>query len=209
MPDRTTLERLAPLTGLLFLALVIASSIIGGEGPDADDSTQTVLDFWADDDTQIASALLAGLAAVPLVWFGGSIRDHLRAVAPASERLATLLFGGFVMVAVGVTAFSGFQLAAADTIGDVPPEVTQTLSVLYSDFFLPFAAGVLILFLAVGTAILRYRILPTWLGWGAFLIVIGFIVFFPVGGILAAIWIATVSILLYQGWTPVGADVPA
>jgi hypothetical protein len=209
MPDRTTLERLAPLTGLLFLALVIASSIIGGEGPDADDSTQTVLDFWADDDTQIASALLAGLAAVPLVWFGGSIRDHMRAAAPASERLATLLFGGFVMVAVGVTAFSGFQLAAADTIGDVPPEVTQTLSVLYSDFFLPFAAGVLILFLAVGTAILRYRILPTWLGWGAFLIVIGFIVFFPVGGILAAIWIATVSILLYQGWTPVGADVPA
>ena len=208
MPDRTTLERLAPLTGLLFLALIIVSSIVGGEGPDADDSTQTVLDFWADDDTQIASALLAGLAAVPLVWFGASIRDHLRTLAPASERLATLVFGGFVIVAVGVTGFAGFQLAAADTIGDVPAEVTQTLSVLYSDFFLPFAAGVLVLFLAVGTAILRYRTLPTWLGWGAFLIVIGFIVFFPVGGILAALWIATVSILLYQGWTPVGADAP-
>ena len=55
---------------------------------------------------------------------------------------------------------------------------------------------------------MRYRTLPTWLGWGAFLIVIGFIVFFPVGGILAAIWIVAVSILLYQGWTPVGADVP-
>ena len=107
-----------------------------------------------------------------------SIRDHMRAAAPASERLATLVFGGFVMVAIGVTAFSGFQLAAADTIGDVPAEVTQTLSVLYSDFFLPFAAGVLVLFLAVGTAIVRYRTLPTWLGWGAFLIVIGFIVFF-------------------------------
>ena len=61
----STLERLAPLTGILFEVLLIASFIVGGEGPAADAPTREVIDFWSDEDPQFISALLG-----PPPWSG-------------------------------------------------------------------------------------------------------------------------------------------
>ena len=198
MRPASTLERLAPLTGVLFVALLVASFIVGGESPDADASTQEVVEFWADDDTQILSAILGALAAVFVVWFGASLSAALRRFEGEPGRLSSLVFAGFIILAVGASAFCGFQFAAADTVNDVPPEVTQTLSVLFSDFFFPLAVGNMVALIASGISILRHGALPSWLGYLA--LVLGIAAVTPVGFFAflgAGIWVLVVSVLLY------------
>lgn len=51
----------------------------------------------------------------------------------------------------------------ADSVGDVPASVTQTLTVLSNGFFLPIAAGYAVFFLAVGVLAVRTRVLPVWI----------------------------------------------
>ena len=63
--------RFAPLSGLLFVALVVASFIVGGDdAPDTDAPTVEVVSYWiANDSDQIAAAILSALAAVALLRF--------------------------------------------------------------------------------------------------------------------------------------------
>jgi Flp pilus assembly pilin Flp len=71
--------------------LLIASVVVGGSPPDAGDSTEKVLRFRHDHkDAQIAAALLAGFAAVLLVWFGVVVRTKLREAEGGSGGVAAL-----------------------------------------------------------------------------------------------------------------------
>ena len=209
--SRTTLERLAPLTGIVFVALLVISFIVGGESPDADESTEEVVAFWTEEDSaQIASAIIGAWAAVSLVWFGGSVAAAIRRAEIEAARLASIAFGGFLLIALGVLSFSAFQFAAADTAGDVPAEVTQTLSVLFADFFFPLAGGTFLALLSVGIATLRYGVLPRWLGYVA--IVIAIVALTPAGffALLAAgAWVLAVSVVLYSSGTAPPTQAPA
>lgn len=204
-----TLTRLAPLTGVIFVVLLVLSSIIGGEPTDADEATQEVVSWWTENDSEnVASGLLGGLAAAFLVWFGGSVRATLRGAEGEPGRVAAIAFGGFLFAALGGAMFSAFQFAAAETAGDVPAEVTQTLAVLNELFFIPFAVGVLLAFLATAVCILRHGRLPRWLGFAAILVAIGVILPPPVvfaGLIAAAVWIVVVSVLLFLREEPAAA----
>jgi hypothetical protein len=186
--------RYAPLAVLLFVALVVASIIIGGQGPDTDDSTQKVIHFWTSKDSkQITAAILSALATAPFLWFLGSLRSKLRVGEGDSGRLSAIAFGGGIVLATGALANAAFQFAAAESAGDVPPQVTQTLSVLYSDFFFPFPIGIGVLTLATALVILRKRIFPVWLGWVGLLL--GIIAFTPVGFFAFFAWLAWIVIL--------------
>lgn len=210
--SRRTLERLAPLSGIAFVALLAISFIVGGESPDADDSTEEVVAFWSEEDSaQIASAIIGAWAAVFIVWFGGAVAAAVRRAEVEAGRLASIAFGGFLLIAVGGLSFSAFQFAAADTAGDVPPEVTQTLSVLFSDFFFPLAGGTLLALLSVGIATLRHGVMPRWLGYAAIVIAIaaltpaGFFAFLAAG-----VWVLTVSVVLYlRGTAPPTEPLPS
>jgi Domain of unknown function (DUF4386) len=162
------LERFAPLTGVVFLALVIPAFVLGGEPPDADEKLGEVLDFWtSNDDELIIGALLAALAAFFLLWFVGSLRSALRDAEGGSGRVSAIAFAGGVVLAAGVALAASIQFAAADTAGDVEPAVTQTLSVLNSDAFFLVAVGMLTLLIAAGIVTVRTGVFPRWLGWGA------------------------------------------
>jgi hypothetical protein len=209
--SRSTLERLAPLTGIAFVALLVISFIVGGDTPDADESTEEVVAFWTEEDSsQIASAIIGAWAAVFLVWFGGTLAAALRRAEVEASRLASIAFGGFLLIAVGGLSFSAFQFAAADTAGDVPAEVTQTLSVLFEDFFFPLAAGTVLALLSVGVAALRHGVLPRWLGYAAIVIAIaaltpaGFFAFLAAG-----VWVLAVSVVLYSSGTAPPTQPPA
>ena len=209
--SRSTLERLAPLTGIVFVALLVISFIVGGESPDADESTEDVVAFWTEDDSaQIASAIIGAWAAVFLVWFGATVAAAVRRAEIEAGRLASIAFGGFLLIAVGGLSFSAFQFAAADTAGDVPAEVTQTLSVLFADFFFPLAGGTFLALLSVGIATLRHGVLPRWLGYAAIVIAIAALT--PVGFfafLAAGIWVLAVSVVLYTSGTAPPTQPPA
>jgi hypothetical protein len=115
-------------------------------------------------------------------------------------------------VLVGFALVDGaLQFAAADSVGDVPAEVTQSLSVLYNDFFLGFPIGFGTLMLATGLVLLRTRVLPMWLGW--FALVLGIAAFLgPVGFfafLVFLIWAVITSVMLYQRGEPVATPPPA
>jgi hypothetical protein len=207
---QSTLARLAPLTGIVFVVLAVLAAIIAGESPAADDSIEEVIDYWSENDSenQWAAALIS-LGAAFLVWFAGSLRSVLRGAEGEPGRLAATAFGGFLAMAVGITAFAGFAFAAGDTVGDVAPEVTQTLSVLNSDFFFIVAMGTLVAFAATAVAILRHGGLPRWLGYVAAVIAVvsitpaGFFAFLAGG-----IWIVIAGVVMYQGTEPAPAPPP-
>src|SRR5687767_2007495 len=116
------LERFAPLAGALFLVLVIVALIVGGESPSADDSTQTVFEYFGDkrDSALIASIILA-IAVAPFLWFAGLLRSVLSVAEGPPARLANTAWGGAIVLAVGILMLAGFAFVAADTVGDVPP----------------------------------------------------------------------------------------
>ena len=41
-------ERLAPLAGVVFVVLIVIAVVIGGETPDNDDSTASIVRFWTE-----------------------------------------------------------------------------------------------------------------------------------------------------------------
>ena len=207
---RGALERAAPLSGIAFLALLISSFIVGGSPPDAGDPTRIVVAFWREHaDAQIASALLGGFAAIFLVWFGGVVRTTFREADDAPGRLAATTFGGFLLIAAGGLALSGFQFTAADTVGDVPATVTQTLAALNQDFFFLLDGGVLVTVFTTAAATLRHRTLPRWFGYlslvvGVIFLTPAFVVAFPAFGI----WMIVLSVLILRaGRNPTPAGV--
>lgn len=195
----TRLERFAPLAGPAFLVLAVVTFALVGDTPSNDDSTAEVVSYWQENDgEQMAGAGLGGLAALLLVWFGGSLRQAIARDEGRDGRLAALAFAGTVIAAVGLLAFSGFAFVAAETAGDVPGEVTQTLSVLNNDFFFPLAGGIVLLLLASGLAFVRLAVLPRWLGWLSLGLAVlaltpaGFVAF-----LATIVWVAAVGIVLF------------
>jgi hypothetical protein len=197
--------RYAPLSGLLFVALLVVAIVITGfDSVDSNDSVVKVVKFWHDNDSeQITGAILSAVATLPFLWFLGSLRSAFRVAEGGTGRLSSIVFAGGLIVAGFALVDASLQFATAESVGDVPPVATQTLSALYNNFFFGFPAGVGTLLLASSLVILRTRVLPVWLGWFAFVLGIisisplGFFAFFAV-----FLWIAIVSVMLYTKQGP-------
>jgi hypothetical protein len=200
--SRSTLERLAPLTGVAFVVLFIAAFVISGETPETDDPVGEVRDYWVDNDTEnIWSAAFVLWGSVLAIWFAASLRTALRRSEGEPGRLSGLVFAGWTVFAVGALAFAGFGFAAADVAdeADVADDVIQTLSILNSDFFPILTGGLAVAMLASGIAVLRHGGIPRWLGY--FALLIGITAVTPIGFfsfLAAGVWVLIVSVLLYQ-----------
>jgi hypothetical protein len=155
------------LSGLAFAALLVVVRVIEGSGlPDADAPTATVVRYWSEHRSdQMTIAVLASLAAVLLVWFGGELRSRLARAEGGDGRLANITFGGALLGAAGMLGSGGVEFAAADSAGRVPGQVTQALSALQADTFLMIAGGFAVFGVAAGLAILRTGALSRSLGW--------------------------------------------
>ena len=203
--------RLAPLTGVVAVLLIVGSLIVEGQPPDADAATEDVVRFYSENDGRLlAATLIGGLAAAFLFWFGGSVFATLRSAEGEPGRVSAIAFGGFLLAAAGLTMFFGFVFAAAQTVGDVPAEVTQTLAVLGALFFAPFAVGVLVALLASAVAILQHGALPRWLGHVTILIAVACVMPAGFGAAIAlaawilatAVWVLMVSVVVFLRQTP-------
>jgi hypothetical protein len=203
VPSSSTLERLAPLTGVAFVVLFIAAFAISGETPDVDDPVDEVRAYWVDNDAENIWAAAFGVwGSVLAIWFGASLRTALRRVEGEPGRLSGLVFAGWIVFAVGALAFAGFGFAAADVADEanVGDEVIQTLSILNSDFFPILTGGLAVAMLASGIAVLRHGGIPRWLGYVALLLGIAAVT--PIGFfsfLVTGIWVVIVSVLLYRG----------
>jgi hypothetical protein len=200
-------DRLAPLTGIVFVLLVVIAVIIQGDTPDTHATAQEVQSFYSKHHDKMEGS--AGLIAVSipfLVFFVSTLFRALRA-AGGGGRLAAAAFGGGILLAAGIAVGSTIQIAAAEagkkaaTLG-----VTQTLHVLNDNSYIPIGAGMGVLVLASGLAAVRYGALPRWLGWAG--IVLGVLSFTPVGFfafLASALWLVVTAVILYLQGAPASA----
>jgi len=191
-------EWLIPLTGALFVALLILSFVVGGEPPDADEPVQEIVDHYVDNDVEIwISALIGGLAAVSLVFFGAYLRKVFSAAEGPGGMLSPLMLVGAAIMAVGAGIDMTILVALAEAADDIDPAAVQALQALWDNDFVPIAIGIEVLFISVGLATVKYGVLPKWLGW--FVLVLAVVGLTPVGFIafpLGGLWVIVVSVLL-------------
>jgi hypothetical protein len=190
-------KMIGPLTGILFVVLVIVAVLVGGETPGTDDPAEEIVDFYLDnDDSQaVASALLA-LGCVALIFFLGSLRRALRAAAGDEGGLSTVVLLGGLVIAVGASIFAGIGFTLGDAADELPADAILTLNALNSDMFFTVAVGTAVFNLALGLAVLRHGGLPRPLGWVALVIGIfgltplGFFAFLATG--IVIVWASVV-----------------
>ena len=192
-------SRLAPLTGLVFVGLVVAAFAVSGNTPDSDASAQHVVSYYhSNRHSQIASDFLLAYAVIFGLFFGAALRSHLRARSK-SDGLIALGFAGMIVFAIGTTTLAALDYAAADNPTKITPAAEQALNVLANDVFFAFLIGLGVFLLGNGIAIARTKALPRWLGWIA---IVGAIVavtpagWFVLFGLLG--WTLVVSVLMFN-----------
>ena len=190
-------SRLAPLTGVAFIVIVIIGFVIGGEPPDLEDGTRDLVEHYTDnkDSIMVGSAIVA-LGAAMLVFFGGYLRDVLTTGGDGGF-LPTVAFAGTVIIAIGAAIDSTISFTLAETADDLSGQSVTTLSALWENDFMPFAMGSFIFLMAMGLSVVRTGALPKWLGWIMVLVAltaltpIGFVAFLGM-----ALLVLVLSILL-------------
>lgn len=192
------LERLAPLTGVLFTVFAAVGILVGGDTPDTDASAAEILDHYGDEGPVLAGTIALLLAGVALLFFAGALRHHFAAVGP--DWLAAVVFGGAVVFTAGLGIFLSSQIALVDAADNDQEASLQALNILDNTNFGPAAIGLGIMYLASAWHVLASRSLPVWIGWLALVLGIlavagplGFFAFlaFP-------IWVLIASIALFR-----------
>jgi hypothetical protein len=194
------IDRFAPLSAFLFTLLLATAFILLGETPSIGDSADKVANFYKDNETEtFISSALVSLASIALVWFGSSLRTHIRRREGEAGWLASLPFAATIMIAVGGTIFAGIEATAADAAGDLPAGAIQTINAFDNDMFFTLAAGTLLMYISLSVAIFRFRVFPKWLGWVTAIFAIasvtpaGFFVF-----LLSGIVFPLLGVLIYR-----------
>jgi hypothetical protein len=191
-------EWLAPLTGVVFVAILIVSFIVGGEPPDVKNPPQEIIDHYVDNKDSIQiGVLLSMIAAASLLFFAGYLRKVLRAAPGEGGMLPAVALAGATVIAAGGAIDGTLSFVLAESADDIQPAAVQALQAIWDNDWPPVALGAAVLLLASGLSIALYGALPRWLGWIA--ILLGVIGLTPIGFVSFAgggLWILVVSILL-------------
>jgi hypothetical protein len=188
------ITRWAPLTGLLFIVVLILSFALGGEPPNpADDPVEEIVDFYSDDAKMFGAALQAVAGAI-LIFFSSYVARRFRAAG--AQATSTLILVGGAIIATGLAIDGTISFALADFADEIDPAAVEGLAALWHADFLPAAMGMLVFLMGFGLAILRHGELPTWIGWVAIVASLTAISpAFPVAGIFAVLLIAISAVI--------------
>ncbi len=203
MPD--SLRRLAPLSGIVFAALLVVT-FSSPNTPGVHDTGVQVINHYKDHHSaHLISDLAGGVGVVFFLFFISSLRSYF-ADKEGADGLSRAAFAGGILIAVGGAVFTSLDVALVDARHDITPQAAQALNVLNNDFFFPFEIGLVVFALCTGLAIIASGALPKWLGW--IMIVIGIVAFSPVGFFgffVVLIWSVIVAILIYRRTGPAEA----
>jgi hypothetical protein len=177
-PSKTS-HTLSALSGGAFVILVVVSYILSSDLPTYEDAPQKFALYYADNRSTLQiSMLLWAFAAFWLVWYLGFLRwlyEGAERSARGFVRAAPIAFAGGIAGAAVAGAASMAQIAATETVGSVPGDITRMLGLMYG-YGLVFAAVLFSVFLLSSFFIVRVtEVLPQWLGILAFVgAVLGF-----------------------------------
>jgi hypothetical protein len=199
-------KRLAPLSGVVAVVLILAGFAATGNAPKGTSSVAKVVAFYSKHSSaQTTSGVLLSLGALLFLVFAASFATRVRSAAGAA---ALCLLGAGVLV-VGLTTYAGLSIAMADVVGHVQGTALQALNVLADDavFIFLITIGTSAFLLGAAAAVFGTAVLPRWLGWWAVVFaIVGAIPSHVLGGTLdhigllafagLGIWTLVVGILL-------------
>ena len=202
--------RLLPLSGIVFVGLVVLIVLIGGSTPGSTASGEEVMSYYNDNEAWhiVSSFVLA--AAVPfLVVFAVTLATACWP-ADAGRRLIweLVLIGGSLMTGAVNLVFAVVHFALADSADEGFSAATlQGLNALDSDVWVGSNAGFGIMMLGAAGSLLSRAGAYRRLGWVA--LVLGIALFIPLADFIAllltAVWIVVVSLMLFRGQPDVAA----
>jgi hypothetical protein len=200
--------RLAPVAGLVWVALVIVSVILGSDQPSNDDPVLKFVTYFSDGGNRDQLAIATVLAAIggPLfLWFLTGVRDLLRSEEGLWGNGAPLVFGAGIafVILLWAGAATGYAYASAADFFDnfrVDAQSVHTAMVLSALSFWFVAFGSVAAAVMIGAAsivMLGTGVLPAWLGWvGLVLAALSFLGALFIPGLAALVWVLIVSVLL-------------
>jgi hypothetical protein len=213
---RSDWARWEPLTGVVAVVLwLVGVFVLENASPGRDASAFEILAYFDDDSTSIfTGAFLFALGTAFFVWFLGSLRAAFLGTEGQPGRLTAIAFAGGVGKAVfdmGVVGGFAAGAIAADESDDFSPQAAQALFYMDDAFFVGAEFMALVFMAAAGTVILTRRRLPVWLGWLAYLIAVGLLVFpiswaFLIFGV--PLWVLLASVTLFMQAGPPAAPPP-
>ena len=174
-------QRLAPLSGIVFVAaLIVGFFVLSSGGPHVTDSAQTIASYYADHHQKAEFAV--GVIAVGLVFlaiFIAFLYGHLKAAETSGNLWSTvMLIGGIAGIAAFFVA-GGVHVAIADGgTHHFGLDAMVALNALDNDMLIAFVFALGLMLIGVAGATLTTVALPKWLGWAA--LVIGILSFTPV-----------------------------
>ena len=195
------MKKLAPLTGVLFFLVLLASVLIGGNSLDAKSSAAKVLAYAAAHKGKLeTSGVLTVLSVFIGVIFYGQLRDYLRRHEGSRGWTATA-FGGVILFAASGALSAGVNFALTDSPSHLNPAAAQALFLVNQDVTGGLSlAGIALLFFCFGWAIRDSALLPKWLGWVALPLTLAALIppvgFFAFVG--AGVWTLIVSIAMWR-----------
>ena len=159
-------ERIAALSGVVFVVLIMVHAILQGSPPTLQDPPDEVVQYLAGKEGEFKlGAYLQGLAMIAYLWFLGSLWRVLRDSEGGPGRLSVVAVGATAilvsLVGVHIAILTGLAVRAEDGLD------AGVVSSLYVIAFMllalsGFAAAALTG--AVGGLVLRNESLPRWLG---------------------------------------------
>jgi hypothetical protein len=215
--DESKWERYGALGGVVFVVLVIASLIAAGGTAMASDPADKILKYYRDNEDGLKVASYLGiLAAVPIIWWAGSLWARLRRFGDRHDRLAVIAILGLLIAGAGNLTQTGVNAAVALDLDHVRADSAKFFFLLSQAFGGAGLVGIAVLVLAVSIATFRLGAFPRWVGWLGVVDGLAFLVgaaviattsdaintFAFVGLILWAVWMVATSIVMYRGSTP-------
>jgi hypothetical protein len=194
-------ERWATLSGALAVPFWIASvalistKVKGSKGP------EILANYHKHSDGTLLAGLLWAIGIVLFIWFLGSLRSRYLAAEGGAGRLTALAYGGGIAAATIAALIPVADEVGALNKNDIDASGAAVLHHFSDGFFVAAEYTLPVFFFASAILVLRYAVLPKWLGWLSLLIGIVLLIG-PIGWaafiFATPIWILIVSVLLYM-----------
>jgi hypothetical protein len=169
-------ERTAALGGFVFVILNAVGGFLPGTPPAADDSKEKVFTFFADHESALKwNQVLAGIGAIGLAWWFGSLFRRLRAAEDGNPRLSVAALLGLALGGSMALVSGAIVAATAQRLDNLGPDFTRALFTVASVMLAGSAFGVVIFLGAVCALNLRAKMFPAWTNYVGWLAAAGFL----------------------------------
>jgi hypothetical protein len=189
----------APLSGLVFAAVLVTGFYLGGEPPQASKfSAEKLASMYIQNTDQLMrSVYILAVALVFFVFFASTLKSALDSAEGETGCLSRVAFAGAIIFTAGAATDLTLVVAICEAAKHIDPVAVQAMGAYWDNDFVPFAIGVELLMSATAISSLRHGGIPKWLG--ALAAVIAVVGLTPWGFFAmpaTGVWIILTSIVL-------------